>query len=259
MGRFTAMRRSWIICLLVAIAVLGTSAAAAAAEAGGGPDPAISRWPGWPGRASCDGLPFKTLVAFARPTDAERERKPSAAALRQVLAEGLYREFGTPKHGWRLLAETSDYAEFATGRLGRDVQVIPVERQGHHWTQVGYSSGCVPAVLRKGRPAITWTLASDQKLRPSTRTIEVNLGPGECDSGLPQAERLEKPSFREENGALLMALWLRPYRHAATCQGTFEPPVKIRLPHGLGHRELLDGGVFPHVSSAEEMRREERF
>jgi hypothetical protein len=194
---------------------------------------------------SCGGLPFKPLVAFARPTNAENERKPSAAALRRVLAEGLYREFGAPKHGWRLLAETSDFAEFAAGRLGHTVQVIPVERQGHRWKQIGYSGGCAPAVLRKGQTAITWTLASDQKLRPSTRTIEINLGSGECDSGLPQAERLERPSFREENGALLMALWLRPYRHDATCQGTFEPPVKIRLPRRLGHHKLLDGGVFP--------------
>jgi hypothetical protein len=253
------VRRSWIICLLAVIAVLGASAAALAAEAGGGPDPAISNWPNWPGRVSCGQLSFKPLVAFARPTDAENERKPSAAALRRVLAEGLYREFGAPKHGWRLLAETSNVAEFAAGRLGRDVQVIPVERKGRRWKQVGYSGGCVPAVLRKGRTAITWTLASDQELRPSTRTIEVNLGPGECDSGLPQAERLERPSFREENGALLMALWLRPYRHDATCQGTFEPPVKIRLPRRLGHHELLDGGVFPPISSAEEIRREEGF
>jgi hypothetical protein len=240
------MRRSRIlICLLAVLAAVSVAAVAVAAETGGGPDPAVAGWPHWPGRVSCGRLPFKPLVAFARPTDAENARKPSAAALRKVLAEGLYSEFGVPAHGWRLLAETSDYAEFAAGRLGHTVQMIPVERKGRRWKQVGYSGGCEPAVLRGGRPAITWTLAPGQKLRPSTRTVEVDLGPGECDSGLPQAERLERPSFREESGALLMALWLRPFRHDATCQGTFEPPVKIRLPRRLGHHKLLDGSVFP--------------
>jgi hypothetical protein len=240
------MRRSRILIWLSVVLVAASAVAVAvAAETGGGPDPAVAKWPHWPDRVSCGQLSFKPLVAFARPTDAENAHKPSAAALREVLAEGLYSEFGAPRHGWRLLAETSDYAEFAAGRLEHTVQVIPVERKGHRWKQVGYSGGCEPAVLRGGRPAITWTLAPGQKLRPSTRAIEVDLGPGECDSGLPQAERLERPSFREENGALLMALWLRPFRHAATCQGTFEPPVRIRLPFRLGHRKLLDGSVFP--------------
>jgi hypothetical protein len=123
--------------------------------------------------------------------------------------------------------------------------VIPVARHKKGWEQVGYSGGCEPAVLREGRQAITWTLAPGQRLTPSTTSIEVNLGPGECDSGQGQNERLKPPVFREENGALLMALWLRPVHGGQTCQALIEPPVTIELPEPLGNRRLLDGSVFP--------------
>jgi hypothetical protein len=253
------MRRAGIlICSIFAALILAVASAALAAGAGGGVDPAVKKWSGWQGEVACGTLPFNPLVAFSRPTDAEKARTPAAAALRAVLAEDLYGQFGAPRHGWRLLAESSDLAEFASGRLGQRVQVIPVERHGKHWEQVGYSGGCEPALLRGGRQAITWTLAPGQKLKPSTRTIEVQLGPGECDGGRPQAGRLERPAFREEDGALLMALWLGPVRKGpSTCQGIGEPPVKITLPRRLGHRRLLDGGVFPPISSAQQIRREE--
>jgi hypothetical protein len=239
------MRRlSILVSLLVAIVGLG-AAVALAAPSGDGPDPALARWPDWPGRVSCGELTFKPLVAFSRPANAERGDKPSEVALREALEEGLYAELGAPDHGWRLLAERGDYAEFGAGRPGRLLQVIPVEKQGKAWKQVGYSGGCEPAVVRKGRRAITWALASKKPLTPATRTIEVRLVGGECISGRSENELLERPVFRREAGALLMALWTRPVHGPQTCQELIEPPVKIRLPHRLGRLKLLDGSVFP--------------
>jgi len=56
-----------------------------------------------------------------------------------------------------------------------------------------------------------------------------------------------------------MALWIRPVRakpnEMLTCVGRAEPPATIRLPRPLGHLKLLDGGVFPPMTSAEEIRR----
>ena len=74
----------------------------------------------------------------------------------------------------------------------------------------------------------------------------INLGPGECDGGRSQNDRLQKPEFREQNGRLLMSLWLRPLPPGGyTCQGLSEPPVTIELPEPLGERELMDGGAYP--------------
>ena len=224
---------------------LGAGGGALAAGGSGGPDPAVKQWPNWPGQVSCSGPPFKPLVVFSGPTDAERGNRPSEVALREVLAEGLYADFGAPKHNWRLLVETSGYAQFASGRLGHRAQTISVARRGKGWEQIGYSSNCEPAVLRGGRQAITWALAPGQHLSPTTQSIEVELLGGECDSGQSENERLETPVFREESGAVLMALWIRPVHGPQTCQALIEPPVTIQLPEPLGQRRLLDGSVFP--------------
>jgi hypothetical protein len=235
--------------------------AAIAAKPTAGPDPAIGAWPGWPGEVSCYGPPFKPLVAFAGPTDAERGNLPSEVVLREWVRESRHTSVPVPLHGWRLLVETSVYAQFAHGRLSDPfgVETISVRRtRGGGWAWFGYSGGCQPKVVRRDQLAITWTLARGQHLGPSTQVVKVNLGPGECAGGKSQNERLEKPEFREENGALLMALWIHPVPPGAyTCVGLIEPPAKIRLPEPLGRRELLDGGVFPPSSSAAQIRREE--
>jgi hypothetical protein len=132
---------------------------------------------------------------------------------------------------------------------------MTMRQSRHNWSWSSYSSRCLPQLLRGHRPAITWTLASGQHLRPSTKTIKVDLGPGECAGGRSQNERLERPRFRVENHALLMALWLRPVHGPQNCVGILEPPVMIQLPQRLGHLKLLDGGVFPPQPPVE---REER-
>jgi hypothetical protein len=194
-------------------------------------------------------LPFNPIVTFSRPTDAERGRKPSEKALRESIARTADCQDGTAerKHGWRLLAETSRAAEFANGHPTRGaMEIVRVERRAHGWESRGWSSGCLPVKIRDRQYAITWTLARGQHLRPSTRSVMVNLGPGECAGGKSQDERLERPEFRRENGALLLALWIRPVPPGEyTCVGTIEPPVRIPLPRRLGALKLLDGGVFP--------------
>jgi hypothetical protein len=133
------------------------------------------------------------------------------------------------------------------------MEILRVERTADGWEAGSWSSGCLPVKIRDHQYAITWTLAAGQHLGPSTRTVKVNLGPGECAGGKSQDERLEPPEFRRENGALLMALWIHPVPPGTySCVGTIEPPVKIRLPHRLGRLKLLDGGVFPPEPPIEE-------
>jgi hypothetical protein len=268
------MRRSgiliWSIVITLALSVGAGAIAVAAQSRSGDPaqgvagaDPAVAEWPGWTVEVVCGWVPFDPLVAFADPADAERGHSPAEIALRRYLAKSRHYFPPSKPHGWRLLVETSDYAEFGRGELSRGgVEVNTFRRGKKDWDWSGSSSSCQPQVLRDNQVAITWTLARGQSLTPSTRTVKVDLGPGECASGASQDKRLERPEFREEDGALLMALWIHPVpalgpHEGYTCVGTIEPPVKIRLPEALGKRELLDGGVFPPISSAHEIRREE--
>jgi hypothetical protein len=252
------MRRSGIFVIATSALVLLMGAGAVAASAMNGPDPAVKEWAGWAGEVSC-GVPFDPLTAFAAPADAERGHLPSEVALRAYLKKTRHYFPPSKPHSWRLLVETPHYAQFGRGRLSsRGVEVNTFKHGANGWEWAGYSSGCQPTLLRNHQEAITWTLARGQRLTAKTRVLKVNLGPGECASGLSQDKRLERPEFRVENGALLMALWIRPVPPGAyTCVGLIEPPVTIRLPQPLGERELLDGGVFPPTSSAEQIRREE--
>lgn len=227
------------------VMALGVGVAGAASESVGGPDPAVSEWPEWPHPVACGyGTPFDPVAAFSGPTNAERGAKPSEKALAQYLREGELD--WVRKHQWRLVTDTANRAEFASGRLIPGPEWMTFESQGGVWKWSGYSSRCEPASLRRGRPAITWTLAKGVHLTPKTTTIEINLGPGECSGGRSQNDRLQKPEFREQQGTLMMTLWLKPLPPGIyTCPGLIEPAVKIRLPGPLGKRPLMDGGTYP--------------
>jgi hypothetical protein len=239
--------RAFACIAAVATLALGAAVALAAQKPpAAGPDPVVLEWTEWPHRVSCAGMPFDPVASFGSQTGAERERTPQARALRRFIAF-FPDEYSVRKHDWRLLAEEGREATFGAGRLPDELEVISVERRKGAWKGWGYSSNCEPATLRKGREAIGWDLDPDQpQLSRKTRSILVDLGPGECNGGKPQADRLQKPEFREQNGALLMSLWLRPLPPGGyTCQGLIEPPVRIQLPEPLGDRPLMDGGTYP--------------
>lgn len=235
-----------VLATAVALVVLAGIAAAATGPIPRGPDPVTETWTEWPHRTSCGYIPFDPVAAFSGPTNAERADSPSAKALRRSIRE--FHDFGLRKHFWRVLGERpGKMVEYASGRLPDQVAVFTIEKSRGGWRFGGFGGPCEPSTLRRGEAAITWNLDSDQpQLHAGTRSIVVNLGPGPCSGGRSQNDRLMKPEFREQNGALLMTLWLRPLPPGGyTCQGLIEPPVRIQLPESLGDRDLYDGGTYP--------------
>lgn len=234
----------WLLVFAVSAAA-AVPAMALREKPAAGPDPIVAEWPEWPHRVSCGDLHFDPIVAFNSPTGVEETNTPQVRAMKKFINIGD--EELARKHDWRVLAEEGGVAEFGAGRLPDEVEWIAVERRRGRWRFVSYSSRCEPASIRRGLEAITWSFNPDQpRIGPKTRSILVDLGPSECSSGKPAAPRLQKPEFREQNGALLMSLWLRPLpRGFYTCEGIVEPPVRIKLPERLGQRPLLDGGTYP--------------
>jgi hypothetical protein len=233
------------VSLLLFALMLAAPALAARERDASGPDPAVAEWTQWPHRVSCGGRPFDPVAAFSSSPGVEMEDTPQVRAMEDFIKVG--EDLGIRRHDWRLLVEAPAHVEFGSGRLRGEMEWIVVDKRQDDWHFSGYTSNCEPATLRHGQMAITWDLATDQpQLRPSTRSILVNLGPGPCNGGRRQSGRLEKPEFREQNGNLLMTLWLRPLPPGGyTCQGVVEPPVRFKLPTALGDRELLDGGTYP--------------
>lgn len=234
---------------LVATFLVAATSFAAVVEAPIGPDPVVERWPHWPYKTQCGWLEFDPVAAFSGPTGVERGSRPSERTLARLLRE--QRNWATPivptRH-WRLLAETDDFAEFASGRLadGYGPGTVSLERENGRWKEVGMSSGCEPTSIVDGVAAVTWTLAGD-KPRPAEgdRHLWINLGGGECNSGRSQNARARPPVLWRVGRKLMMAMTLKPLPQGGTCEELSEPSLKVRLPESVGSYRLFDGATYP--------------
>ncbi len=244
-----ATRQGYFFGALIAALLVATTSFAAVAEAPVGPDPVVEKWPQWPYKTSCGELEFDPVAVFGGPTGAERGSRPSEKALATFLKrEDWVRDYVPVRH-WRLLAETEDAAEFASGRLSSvyGPSTMSFELEGGRWKWWGLSSGCDPTSIIDGLQAVTWTLAIDKpKPDGDDRHLWINLGPGPCSGGRSQNARARKPVVWQVGRKLIMAMTLKPLPPGGyTCQGISEPPLKIKLPERLGDMRLFDGGTYP--------------
>lgn len=246
--RMTARRSVFLGAVIAVFLVAGTSFAAVA-EAPVGPDPVVEKWPQWPYKTTCGELEFDPVATFGGPTGAERGSRPSEKALGAFLRREPWVSDYVPSRHWRLLAETGDAAEFASGRLSsaHGPSAMSFERKDGRWKWWGLSSGCEPTSIVEGLGAVTWTLAADRpKPKAGSRYLWINLGPGSCSGGRSQNARARKPAFWQVGRKLIMAMTLKPLPPGGyTCEGISEPPLKVKLPEQLGDMRLFDGGTYP--------------
>ena len=193
-----------------------------------------------------ESVQFNPFEVFSGPTEAELGSGAAEEGLRKTIAEWQTGYPTLPKHHWRVLAEGTGVVVYGHGRLP-GVESLVLKESKAEWSFEGYDSRCEPTSIVNGRAAITWTLSRHQPpSRPSTRQLLINLGPGECASGMSQNARAMKPVFYELGSQLLMTMRLRPLPPGGyTCQGIIEPPLRVSLPERLGGRKLFDGGVYP--------------
>jgi len=210
-----------------------------------------AKWPQWPYPTTCEGGPqFDPVNVFSGPTEAETGSGPAEEGLRKTIAEWQTGFPTLPKHYWRLLGQEPGVVVYGHGRLP-GVEELSLEEADGKWKFAGYSSRCEPTSIVDGREAITWALSPKQRpLRPGTRRLSIDLGPGECASGRSQNARAMKPVFYELGKRLLMVMRLKPLPPGNyTCVGILEPPLEVKLPKPLGDHTLFDGGVYPPVPS----------
>lgn len=238
---------AWLLLCVGFVAVSESDALGAPIPQG--PDPMVAKWPHWPYPTTCGSGPtFDPASAFSGPTEAEAGPGPAEAELRETIEEWQTGFPTLPRHHWRLLGQEPGVAVFSQGRLP-GVHHLTLEESNGTWDFAGYSSNCQPKSVVNGREAITWTLSSKQsRLRPSTRQLWIDLGPGECAGGMSQNARAMSPVFFELGRRLLLVMRLKPLPPGNyTCPGIFEPPLRVKLPRPLGDRVLFDGGVYPPV------------
>lgn len=246
MGRSVA----WLLVCVGLVVMLASDASGASTPKG--PDPMVAKWPQWPYPTTCEGRSsFDPVSVFSGPTDVETGSGPAEEGLRKTIKEWQTGYPTLPMHHWRLLSQEPDVVVYAHGRLP-GVEELTLEESNGLWNFAGYSSRCEPTSIVDGRQAIPWTLSSKQsRLRPGTRQLWIDLGPGECASGRSQNDRALKPVFFELGKRLLMVMRLKPLPPGSyTCEGILEPPLRVTLPKHLGNYTLFDGAVYPPTRAA---------
>lgn len=242
-------RQGYFLGVLIAALLVATTSFAAVAEAPVGPDPVVEKWPDWPYETTCGDLEFDPVAVFGGPTGAERGSRPSEKALAAFMKRERWADDYLPTRHWRLLAETEDAAEFASGRLTyrNGPSTASLERRDGRWKLWGLSDGCEPTSIVEGLSAVTWTLpVSKPKPQSTDRHLWINLGPGPCNGGKSQNPRAREPVFWQVDRKLMMVMTLKPLPPGGyTCQGSIDPPLKIKLPEPLGDMRLFDGGTYP--------------
>jgi hypothetical protein len=238
----------WRGAIVVAATLLGLAAPAVShALPASAPDPAVAVWETWPFEASCYSR-FDPIEVFSGPATAELGSAPAQIALREITVSQNFPPL--PQHRWRRVTETETEAVFAHGQLSSPFGPlwVSLKQESGSWKWNG-SGTCRPQTTLHELEAVTWALDGEQPpLRPNTRRLLIDLGPGPCSSGMSQNERARKPIFRQFGKRLVMIILLEPLPPGIyTCQGVIEPPLKVKLPTRLGSRNLFDGGAFPPV------------
>jgi hypothetical protein len=243
---------AWGRALAVVAALTLGLVAPGAARAAGESGRIVDEWRTWPYQSECGGVAISPVAVFSTAAGAEEGSLPAEVGLREVVADPALSWIGFAQHGWRTLAEGPESASFVSGELGAAPRFLSLTKADGTWKFAG-SGPCTLTTVIPGARTVSWSLAAAQPgLRPDTRRIRVDLGPGNCASGASQNARARRPIFSQRGRTLLMILSLEfGAPGPQTCKGVIEPPLSVSLPGRLGTRRLFDGGSFPPQPAAE--------
>lgn len=173
------------------------------------------------------------------------DRPPSAPAhLAGALAEAVAFAvrtfpFPVPPDGWRLLAEGSERALFASGPATAMVALL-LRRGDDGWAYEGIAARPTLLVFRPGLGWATWTLAEPAGAASTRLEVEVRDG---SFTDTPLEGRLLPAEVVEDDEAVTISWFLRPGSPAKAGVRPVHRTVELGRP--LGDRQLLDGTTFP--------------
>ena len=207
-----------------------------------GPDPATIRY-------SCVGPPGFLPSLFDQPARAELEDHPSAQALRTFVAEDRMGLGFLPDEGWWLVHRDGREAQYVV-RLPDDHEspfgYVTIQAGVEGWAFAG-GGDCRPLAMLDGRSQVTWTLTKDHPVGPATIEFPVLVTEMGCTSGAAVGPRLLPPTITYTDQAIHIVFSARPLEGGGggLCIGIAPTPAGVRLREPLGHRLLLDAGVYP--------------
>lgn len=147
--------------------------------------------------------------------------------------------------GWRLLARTDGEALFARGRPPQLVTVA-VEQDARRgiWKCIAVSKARPLRAMRDGIRASSWRLDPTHPLEPGRTTLRVLLTEQTYSGAQRATGRVLAPDLYVNSEELVLTMFVTPRPGFQMRAPNPETPVRVALPHPIGARRLIDGGLY---------------
>jgi hypothetical protein len=147
--------------------------------------------------------------------------------------------------GWRELARTEREVLFGRGRPPQ-LLALAFRQEGRRqrWSYVGASSARPLRAVREGIRASSWRLDPSRETGPQDTVLHVLVTEQTFASGKRADGRLLTPDLYADEDEAVLTMFVTPRPGYQAGSPNPETPVRIALPHPLGRRRLIDGGVL---------------
>lgn len=157
------------------------------------------------------------------------------------LVDSLERSRPDTVDGWRVVSEYGELVHAMARVPGRGYVAARFERSGDKLTPDGFEY-CDTEVEFGRRSSATWELAAEPA--PSDTELVVIAREGRCSGGRKLTQRNTRPYVSYTEEAITIVVGVDPPRDV-TCPDNPPSRLRVELDEAVGHRELLDAGVYP--------------
>ncbi|MGA2929594.1 MAG: hypothetical protein ABSG43_27110 [Solirubrobacteraceae bacterium] len=147
--------------------------------------------------------------------------------------------------GWRLLARNDGEALFARGRPPQLVTVaVQQDARRGTWKCIAVSKARPLRATRDGIRASSWRLDPTHALEPEQTTLRVLLTEQTYSGAQRATGRVLAPDLHVNAEELVLTMFVTPRPGFQVRAPNPETPVRVALPHPVGSRRLIDGGLY---------------
>jgi hypothetical protein len=176
------------------------------------------------------------------------ETHPAFSALR----EGLHEVAASWLTGWWVLATEGGSVYFASGQPPT-FAAARCELSDGNWQMRSFAEQVGFERYRAGSRRADWYPVG--RPSPDATSIDLLVHERSCASGRSAEGRIEPPLVDYGEGAVSVAMFVRPLGGRQRCPGNPRTPFRLELQQRLGDRVLLDSGTYPARPVVEHVER----
>jgi hypothetical protein len=146
--------------------------------------------------------------------------------------------------GWHLIARTGEESLFGRG-MPPELVMVTVRKDARRGTwRADKTAGRPLRVTRDGIRASSWRLDPTHEMRADDTVLRILVAEQRYAGGKRADGRVLDPDLYEGEHELILTMFVTPLEGFQMRSPNPETPVRVALPHPVGSRELIDGGVY---------------